>query len=151
MIGYFDTSALVPLAVAEPSSTRCMGLWDVCDQRFASMLAIAEGHAALAQALRLDRLTPDDHQAACAVFDARIGAVDLVVASRSIIDTAARLALDYALRGYDAVHAATALALADDELVVISGDAALLTACQAMGLATADINRPVDVDEPADS
>jgi len=137
MIGYFDTSALLPLVVSGPSSGRCLDLWSACDQRVASMLVIAEGHAALSQARRLGRLTVEQYRDACALLDDRISGIDLVVAARHIVDTAAHLTRDYPLSGYDAVHAATALEWIDEEIVVISGDVDLLTACQAMGLAIA--------------
>jgi predicted nucleic acid-binding protein len=144
VIGYFDTSAVVPLVVAEPSSDRCSQLWHACDQRVSSMLLVAEAHAALAAALRADRLTVGQHRRAVALLGRRIDEVALVLPTREIADSAARLALRHALRGYDAVHAATALALASPELVAVAGDQSLLQAMAALGLATADvIRRPV--------
>jgi len=140
MIGCFDTSALVPLAVAEPTSLRCAQLWTACDVRVASILVVAEGHAALAQAMRLKRLTPGEHTAAARLFDDRIDEMDLVVPDRHIVDTAARLALQHGLRGYDAVHAATALCLEADGVVAVTGDHDLEAAFVAMGLATADLS-----------
>ena len=86
MIGCFDTSALVPLVIAEPSSIRCGELWNACDQRLASILVIAEGHAALAQALRLGRLTPDEHENAAALLDVRIDELDLVLPARQMMN-----------------------------------------------------------------
>jgi hypothetical protein len=44
-----------------------------------------------------------------------------------------------ALRGYDAVHLSSAEALADPDLVVASGDRALLRAAGERGLATAAV------------
>jgi hypothetical protein len=43
------------------------------------------------------------------------------------------------LRAYDAVHLAAAVAVASDDLVVIAGDRALISAAQAAGLATSPI------------
>jgi len=140
MIGCFDTSALVPLVIAEPSSMRCAELWNACDQRLASMLVVAEGHAALAQAMRLGRVTADEHQKAAALFDCRVDELDLVLPARQIVDSAAKLALQFGLRWYDAVHAATALSLLDDDVVAITADTDLLAALNAMGLSTADPN-----------
>jgi hypothetical protein len=42
------------------------------------------------------------------------------------------------LRGYDAVHCASAEQIRDRDLVVASGGRALLAACSQLGLATAD-------------
>jgi predicted nucleic acid-binding protein len=58
-----------------------------------------------------------------------------------IVSRAAELAHSCALRGYDAVHCACAEQLADADLVVASGDGALLEACTSLGLATAAINQ----------
>ncbi|MGH9189910.1 MAG: hypothetical protein ACRD0Q_07760 [Acidimicrobiales bacterium] len=43
------------------------------------------------------------------------------------------------LRGYDAVHLAAADRLRDPDLVVVAGDAALLSAAEAEGMATAAV------------
>jgi len=48
-----------------------------------------------------------------------------------------RLAAAHGLRGYDAVHLASAEALAGRDLVLAAGDRALLAAATALGLATA--------------
>jgi len=140
MIGCFDTSALVPLVVSEPTSVRCAELWQACDVRVASMLVIAEGHAALAQALRLGRLTPATYKVVASLFDQVINQLDLVLPAREIVDTAARLALSHSLRGYDAVQAATALSLSADGVVAVTGDRELLDALRSLGLVTADTN-----------
>jgi len=140
MIGCFDTSALVPLVISEPTSVRCAELWQACDVRVASMLVIAEGHAALAGAMRLGRLDSATHTAAASLFDQVVDQLDLVLPARHIVDTAARLAHSLSLRGYDAVQAATALALSEDDVVAITGDHELLDAFRSLGLATADTN-----------
>ncbi|MDR2929345.1 MAG: type II toxin-antitoxin system VapC family toxin [Propionibacteriaceae bacterium] len=138
MIGYFDTSAIVPLVIAEPGSARCAQLWTACDIRVASMLVVAEAHAALALALRIERLTAVEHRSAVALLNRRLNELDLVSPTREIVDLAAELALSQSLRGYDAVHAATAVAVRAPDLVVISGDQALLSAATGLGLATSD-------------
>ncbi|MDR1079076.1 MAG: type II toxin-antitoxin system VapC family toxin [Propionibacteriaceae bacterium] len=140
MIGYFDTSAVVPLVVAEPSSARCAQLWRSCDVRVSSVLVVAEAHAALAMALRLGRLAEREHEVAVESLSHRIEELDLAIVTRQIVDSAAGLARSHSLRGYDAVHAATAWALRSDELVAVSGDRALLDALAALGVDTVDSN-----------
>ncbi len=44
-----------------------------------------------------------------------------------------------ALRGYDAVHLTAAESLADQDVLIVTGDAALGRATRALGLATADL------------
>ncbi|MDR0991085.1 MAG: type II toxin-antitoxin system VapC family toxin [Propionibacteriaceae bacterium] len=144
MIGYFDTSAVVPLVVAEPSSGRCRTLWQACDVRLSSVLVVAEAHAALAMAERIGRLTTAQHTAAVERLGRRLDEIDLAVTTRDIVDRAAQLAWRYALRGYDAVHAATAELLAGDGVVVISGDQALLAAWSALGFDIIDTNTTID-------
>jgi hypothetical protein len=64
MIGYFDTSAFVPLLVAEPGSAFCRQLWDSSGTVVTSRLLYIETAAALAQALRLGRILQRDPRAA---------------------------------------------------------------------------------------
>ena len=140
MISYFDTSAIVPLVVAEPSSVRCARVWQECDVRVSSMLAVAEAHAALAQAHRVARLTDAQHTAAVGLLAQRFDELDLVVPTREIVDRAAELAVSLALRGYDAVHAATALAVSGPEFAAVTGDRALADAWVALGVDVIDVN-----------
>ncbi|WP_232303957.1 hypothetical protein [Pseudofrankia sp. DC12] len=62
----------------------------------------------------------------------------------SLVAKAATLARQLALRAYDAVHCAAALLLASADLVVVSGDKKLLSACRTLGLATADTGAIID-------
>ena len=57
MIVYFDTSALVPLLLAEPGTPTAQQLWDQADRVASTRLVHAEARAALAQAHRLGRVT----------------------------------------------------------------------------------------------
>jgi predicted nucleic acid-binding protein len=57
VIGYLDTSALVPLLIAEPTSAACRRFWDDADTVVFSRLLYVETAAALAQARRMDCLT----------------------------------------------------------------------------------------------
>ena len=52
----------------------------------------------------------------------------------------AMLTHEFGLRGYDAVHCATAELLAVPEFVFASGDKKLLYACEELGMSTADTN-----------
>jgi predicted nucleic acid-binding protein len=142
MIGYFDTSAIVPLVVDEPTSTRCTALWETCSVRVSSVLAIVEAHAALAMALRTRRLTPGNHAQAIASLAIKMEELHVVEVTTAIADQAASLALSHSLRGYDAVHACVAVSFVPDELVFISGDRTLLGACTNLGLDTIDTNHP---------
>jgi uncharacterized protein len=62
VIGYLDTSAVVPLIVKETSSGACRRFWDDADDLVTSRLTYVEAAAALAQAQRLGRLAPRAHR-----------------------------------------------------------------------------------------
>jgi len=57
VIVYLDTSALFPLLVAEPSSTRYSRLWNDATRVVSTRLLYPEACAALARAERMGRLT----------------------------------------------------------------------------------------------
>lgn len=137
-VAFFDSSALVPLTIHEASTPACIALWQGADTIVASALAYVEVHAALAQAQRTGRATASEHDTALIAFEARWRDVTLVTPGHEILHSAARLAASHALRGYDAIHCATALAVASDDFAAASGDRDLLRAWSALGIATAD-------------
>jgi uncharacterized protein len=141
VIVYFDTSALIPLVVEEPGTPLAARLWDEADRVASSRLVYAEARAALAQAKRAGRLDVSGLRAAVAGLDTLVDGLDLVEVSTAMVWRAGELAERVALRGYDAVHLSSAAALADPDLVVASGDRALLRAAGARGLATAAVGR----------
>ncbi|WP_436491835.1 type II toxin-antitoxin system VapC family toxin [Actinokineospora sp. HUAS TT18] len=143
MIVYFDTSALIPLLVDEPSSARCARLWDEAEAVASTKVLYVEAAAALAQALRMDRLTVRTHRTALRTLTRLWSEMEIIEVDDILVGHAAELALTYALRGYDALHCASAARLGSDDLVVAGGDRKLLAACTSLGLATADINATV--------
>ncbi len=139
MIAYFDTSAIVPLLVAEPGSPRAATLWDGADRVVSARLVYPEGRAALAHARRLGRLTARQLRAAVAELDARYGEFDLVEVDDELARHAGELAEAHGLRGYDAVHLAAADRVRDRDLVMVAGDGALLAAATTEGMTTASV------------
>ena len=138
MIVYFDTSSLVPLLVAEPASAPCRELWYIADVALTSRLGHVEAAAALAQAVRSGRVDESAHRLALARLDELWSSVAPVEIDMSLMRRASELAALHALRGYDAVHAASAELVADESTVAASGDRALLRAWRALGLSTSD-------------
>jgi predicted nucleic acid-binding protein len=138
LIVYLDTSAVVPLLVTESASTFCRRLWDEADAVTTVRLTYVEAAAALAQAQRLDRLRPTQHQDALRLLDRLWMEFELVEIDDALVRRAAALADECALRGYDAVHCAAAEQLDDHDLVAAAGDRKLLEAWRDVGLATAD-------------
>lgn len=140
MIVYFDTSALLPIVIEEPTSDAVSRLWDEADRVLSSRLVYAEARAALAMARRMDRLDGRGLSTAVDEFEDLHGQLDIVEVSEKLVRDAGELAQRFALRGYDAVHLASAHALADSELVLATGDRDLREAGRSFGLATAELN-----------
>ena len=139
MIVYFDTSAIVPIIIEEPSSLAASRLWDEADRVVSSRLVYAEGRAALAMARRLDRV--DEYQLRTAVqdFDSLYQQLDIVEVTENLVRDAGSLAERFALRGHDAVHLASAQQVHDSDMVFAAGDQNLLKAAQTLGIATSNL------------
>ena len=142
MIGYLDTSAFVPLLVREPTSESCRRFWDDSDVVVSSRLLYVETAAALAQARRLGRLTGDELDASLRLLDELWLDIDVVEADDIVVGRAAVLARRLELRGYDAVHCASAERVNEDALVAATGDRKLIEAWAKVGVATFDTNNP---------
>ncbi|RIQ16194.1 type II toxin-antitoxin system VapC family toxin [Jiangella rhizosphaerae] len=142
MIGYLDTSAFVPLLVGEPTSESCRRFWDDSDVVVSSRLLYVETAAALAQARRLGRLTEDALDASLGLLDELWLEIDVVEVDDIVVERAAVLARRLELRGYDAVHCASAERLNEDDLVAATGDRKLIDAWGEVGVATFDTNNP---------
>lgn len=140
MIAYFDTSAVVPLLVAEPGSARAAKLWDEADRAVSVRLVYPEGRAALAQAHRLGRLTARQLRAAVRELETKYQELNIVELDEVLARRAGHLAELHRLRGYDAVHLAAADRVRDADLVVVAGDRPLLTAAAAEGIATSSVS-----------
>lgn len=132
---YFDSSALVKLVVEETGSELAAELWDGCDAAVSSRLAYPEVRAALAAAGRnhdLDAAGQDDAEDAWEEYWSATRPVEL---TRGVEQSAGQLAARHALRGADAVHLASALAVSQPGLIVAVWDRRLRAGAQAAGLA----------------
>lgn len=134
---YFDSSALVKLLVEEEGSDLVAQLWDGCDAAVASRLAYPEVRAALAAANRNHDLDDGALRAAVADWGSYWAAVRPVDLSAAVEQHAGELAVSYGLRGADAVHLASALAIGDPDLVVAVWDLRLHAAATSAGLRVA--------------
>lgn len=103
-------------------------------------LLYLEAAAALAQAQRLGRLTARTHVACLRRLDCLWEQIDVIEIDDTLIRRAAALASEHGLRGYDAVHCASAQQLADPDLVAAAGDGHLLDAWHELGIATFNPN-----------
>jgi predicted nucleic acid-binding protein len=138
VIGYLDTSALVPMLIGEPTSEACRQFWNAADDVVSTRLVHVEAAAALARAERNGRMTKNEHRLAVDELDRSIAELELIEVDERLVHAAALFAHRFRLRGYDAVHCAAAAQLAEPDLVAASGDKRLLTAWRALGIAGYD-------------
>lgn len=116
-IVYFDSSALVKLVVEEADSDLAADMWDGCDAALSSRLAYPEVCAALAAAGRNRALDEADLATAERAWEEYWAAIRPVELRPEVERHAGHLARTHALRGADAVHLASAVAIGDPELV----------------------------------
>lgn len=102
----------------EDGSDLAAELWERASSIASSVLCYPEGRAALAAAQRSGRLSRRQHRRAVGEFDAVREELALIGADAELAAQAGGLAEERALRGYDALHLATALALGGNTLFV---------------------------------
>ena len=113
MILYLDASALVKRYVAEPGSPEVAQVIARAEAVGSSLICRAETAAALAKAIRTKTLTRDEAASALQVFRSEWPSLVRVQTTETLIARADALAWELGLRGYDAVHLASALVWQD--------------------------------------
>lgn len=136
MITYVDTSTVLKRLLDEDGSARADVIWESADVLASAVLVVVEARAALAAALRASRLTVGEHRAAKRGLAELLEEVAIVEITEQLVTTAAELAEEEALRGYDAVHLAAALEVGAH--VLTSSDSALCAAAERRGLHVAN-------------
>lgn len=139
-IVYFDSSALVKLVVDEDGSEIAAALWDGADAVMSSSLAYPEVRAALAAAHRDARISPRSLRHAKTAWEQFWEALAMVEPSRALLMDAGNVAEQYRLRGYDAVHLASALTVGIPYIVMAAWDDRLRDAATASGLSVVPIH-----------
>jgi predicted nucleic acid-binding protein len=114
-------------------------LWGSAYPAASSILAYPEGRAALAAAQHLGRLGEDAHKKALVDFEELYADLVTIGVDREVAVRAGEYAEDLKLRGYDAVHLATALELGDEEVVLVTWDRDLAQAAERVGLGVAGL------------
>jgi len=122
--------------VVEEGSALVAELWGTPHRAASSILSYAEGRAALAAARRGGRLSARAHGRAREGLESAHGEMLLVGVDEPLVRVAGELAEDLRLRGYDAVHLASALALGADTTIV-TWDQELRQAAMQSGCAVA--------------
>jgi uncharacterized protein len=133
-IVYFDSSALVKLVVEEDGSDLAAILWDGCDAALSSRLAYPQVRAALAAAGRAHRLDPAEQSRAEVMWEDFWAATRAVELTETITAHAGQLASRHALRGADAVHLASLLAVGAAQTLFAVWDQHLRAGAEAAGI-----------------
>jgi predicted nucleic acid-binding protein len=140
---YFDSSALVKLVVEERGSELAARLWNECDAAVSCRLARVEVSAALAASARNGVLGPAELLGSQHQWQRYWAYVRPVELTTAVGNAAAALAAEHALRGADAVHLASALAVPADDVVIAVWDRRLHAGARRAGLAVAPAKLPM--------
>ncbi|MFI2102946.1 type II toxin-antitoxin system VapC family toxin [Isoptericola sp. NPDC019693] len=121
---YFDASALVKLCVPEPGSALASALWNRADVVVTSRIADAEVRAALAAGERAGVLDPLARRRGTALWDELSAGLHTLEVTPEVSRRAAELVAScpVPLRGADALHVASALAVAHEDTLVAAWD-----------------------------
>jgi uncharacterized protein len=121
--------------IAEEGSELASELWATPHPAISSILSYPEGRAALAAARRGARLTAAAHTRALESFESLHDELSLIGIDVQLAREAGELAEKSALRGYDAVHLASALSAG--AITLVSWDEDLRLAAAGNGCALA--------------
>jgi len=111
VIVYLDTSSLVKLYVPEVGSAVMKRLVEITEVLATSHLAYVEARAAFARKRRERGLTPKDYRTVLQDFEDDWESYFIVDVSNALVKLAGQLAEKHALRGYDAIHLASAVTM----------------------------------------
>lgn len=111
-------------------------IWNAADVLISAMTVIVEARAALAAAQRYGRLTAPQLRSAKTELADLLEEVAFVEITDALVGEAADLAEAEALRGYDAIHLASALAVGAN--IFTSSDVALCSAAERRGIYVAN-------------
>lgn len=119
---------MIKLVFDEPGSDVAAELWDRAETVASSQLIYPEARAAAAAAQRSGRIDARTLRAALRTIDELCRELDVIGLDDTLARTAGELAERHALRGYDAVHLASATAIDDPDLVIATWDRDLAAA-----------------------
>lgn len=125
------------LVFDEPGSALAAELWDRADSVASSQLVYPEARAAVATAHRGRRITAAVLRDAVDRVDELCAEVDVIGLDPNLARLAGDLAEAHGLRGYDAVHLATARSIGVDSLLLVTWDGDLARAAVAAGCSVA--------------
>jgi len=108
---YIDTSAFLKLYVTEVGSVTVQGWRAAASHLGSSALAYVEARAALARRRRARSLSPSEHRAVVQDLDVDWQHYLSIQPGAAVLSEAVQLVDKHGLRGYDAIHLASAIFL----------------------------------------
>lgn len=106
---YLDTSALIKLYLAEPGRIDVVEAVRSASKVTTSMIAYAEARSAFSRRHREAALTDEQHSNVVQAFDVNWRTFDRIPVLDDIAYSAGELAHQLGLRGFDALHVASAI------------------------------------------
>ena len=136
MILYLDSSAIVASYFYEPHTATVSQATFQATQEWVSLIAYVETRAAFAQLKHQKRLVGKLYYQALEQFEEDWQTFEYYDVSEEMVQVAAYLAETYLLKGYDAMHLSSALALQKTykDIVFLSYDVRLNRAASSAGL-----------------
>jgi predicted nucleic acid-binding protein len=141
-MNYLDTSALIKRFVAERGSGVVDALVSAGQPIATAKIAYAEVHSGLARKRRERHLSDARYLSACRLFEAQWRTCIQVELTDEVLRVARDVIRRRALRGFDAIHIASALELKkrlNEPMTFAAADRPLLKAARSEGLAPIDV------------
>lgn len=139
MILYLDTSAVVKLFIRETGTDYLQGLFAPAGVFGTSRICQPEFSAALSKSVRMGICPTGTSEGALKEFTRIWSSVIKVDADAGVLGSAADLAWEHGLRGYDAVHLASAMHLENlvhSHVTMVTYDKQLWDVSRKVGLVT---------------
>ena len=137
---YLDTSSLFKLYVEEEGSEDIAKMSRAADAISISRVGYAELRGSLARAQRAHRLTAAAYRDAVELFNGKWSTYAVREVTEPLVRLAGDLAAKHFLRGFDAIHLASAVTIQQElgePITFSASDDRLMEAAEAEGLATA--------------
>ena len=133
MIAYFDTSAYLKTLLADEASPVVRALWDDAEQVVVSLLLYPEVLSGVARARRDRRPLTVSEGDLPRVLHADMDGAQVVAPTFRVVREAGEIAKARSLRGFDAVHLASAKQAGPD-VVLVTADKRLAAAADEEGV-----------------
>lgn len=143
-MNYLDTSALIKRFVSERGSSVVHALVSQGGPVATAKIAYAEIHAELARKRREGHLSRGQYALACGQFEQEWEAYVRVALSDEVLRLTRDLVQRHPLKGFDAIHLASAVTLGNalgENVLFVAADHRLIRAAEAEGLKALNVER----------